>query len=342
VGADFLGLTQMSIKYRPEIDGLRAIAVVSVVLYHAEFVFRGNNPFRGGFIGVDIFFVISGFLITSIILKQVQDGNYSFKDFYERRARRILPALFAVMAASIPFAWKLMLPQALKEYAGSILSSLFFGSNIWFWSESSYWDAPSALKPFLHTWSLSIEEQFYVFFPILVLVVWKYAQQYLTSIFIIAFLVSLQMADHGSVANPDATFYLLHSRAWELLAGAVLAKFSIDYGRLSHPFLDATMPAVGLFLILNAIFFFNHDMKHPSFMTLLPVLGTVIIIWFANKGELVTDMLSTKVFVGLGLISYSLYLWHFPVFAFARIHDSSQTDLHDYVCIRRAPSSVSC
>jgi len=317
----------MSLKYRPEIDGLRAIAVMAVVLYHAEFSLFGQNPIKGGFIGVDIFFVISGFLITSIILKQVQAENYSFRNFYERRARRILPALFLVMLVSIPFAWKLMLPEALMDYAGSILSSLFFGSNIWFWQESSYWAGSSALKPFLHTWSLSIEEQFYVIFPFIVLFVWKFAKKYLLGILLIGFFVSLQVADHGSVANPDSTFYLLHSRAWELLAGAILAKISIDHGRLSHPLLDVTMPAIGLFFIVNAIFFFDSDLGHPSFITLLPVLGTMIIIWFGKTGEFVTDILSSKAFVWVGLISYSLYLWHFPIFAFAQIYSESQTDL---------------
>jgi len=317
----------MSLKYRPEIDGLRAIAVLSVVFYHAEFSVREQNPFQGGFIGVDIFFVISGFLITSIILKQVHAGNYSFRNFYERRARRILPALFLVMLVSIPFAWKLMLPQALMEYAGSIISSLFFGSNIWFWQESSYWAGASATKPFLHTWSLSIEEQFYVIFPFVVLFAWKFSQKYLLGILAVGFLISLQLADHGSITSPDATFYLLHTRAWELLAGAILAKVAIDHGRLSHPLLDATMPAVGLFLIGNAIFFFNSDMGHPSFITLLPIVGTMLVIWFAKSGELVTDILSSKAFVWVGLISYSLYLWHFPIFAFAQIYNENQTDL---------------
>ena len=212
------------LKYRREIDGSRAIAVAAVVLYHADFTFRGLTVFKGGFIGVDIFFVISGYLITSIILREMAENKFSFAGFYERRARRILPALFTVMLASIPFAWMYMLPKALKEYAGSVLSGLAFGSNIWFWQEASYWTEPSALKPLLHTWSLSVEEQFYVLFPVALVLIWKFARRYLTSLFVLGFLLSLQLAHSGSVRFPDESFYLLPSRGWELLAGALLAK----------------------------------------------------------------------------------------------------------------------
>lgn len=184
----------MSLKYRPEIDGLRAVAVVSVILYHAGFVFSGITPFQGGFIGVDVFFVISGYLITSIILRETQEGGFSFSRFYERRARRILPALFTVMACSIPAAWMYMLPKAMKEYANSLLYSLSFISNIWFLNEDSYTAEPSALKPFLHTWSLSVEEQFYVIFPIVLMLAWKFARKYLVSLFVVGFLLSLQLA----------------------------------------------------------------------------------------------------------------------------------------------------
>ena len=183
------------LKYRPEIDGLRTIAVLSVVLYHADIIFYNLNPFflkqyginffEGGFIGVDIFFVISGYLISLIILTEMSNNNFSFVSFYERRARRILPALFFVMIAAIPFAITIMQPKELIQFSGSILSALNFSSNFWFWLEDSYTAGPSALKPFLHTWSLSIEEQFYLFFPIMILVIWRYFKKYLMSILII-------------------------------------------------------------------------------------------------------------------------------------------------------------
>ncbi|MFQ5622701.1 MAG: acyltransferase family protein [Paracoccaceae bacterium] len=303
----------MSLKYRPEIDGLRAVAVLAVIFYHAEFSIGKTFPFKGGFIGVDVFFVISGYLITSIILKDLRAGNFSFARFYERRARRILPALFTVMACSAPFAWLYMLPKAMKEFAGSIVS------DIWFLQEGSYAAGPSALKPFLHTWSLSVEEQFYVIYPAALFLIWKYARSRFTALATLGLLVSLQLAQYGSDKFPDADFYLLPTRGWELLAGAILAKFELEYGRESHPVLNATMPAVGLFLTLHAFVFFDDQMNHPAFVTVLPVLGTMLIIWFARQGEIVTDILGSRLFVGIGLISYSLYLWHFPLFAFRRI-----------------------
>lgn len=316
----------MSLKYRPEIDGLRAIAVISVVLYHAEFVLPNISPFKGGFLGVDIFFVISGYLITSIILRELSSESFSLVKFYERRARRILPALFTVMAVSLPFAWLYMLPKAMKEFAGSALSALAFGSNIWFLSEDSYWAEPSALKPFLHTWTLSVEEQFYLFFPLLLAALWKWANKYVLSIFALLFLSSLQLADYGSAKFADASFYLLPMRGWELLAGAILAKIELMRGRQSNQLLSLTMPSMGLFLILNPIIFYDDAMNHPSFYTLVPIIGTMMLIWFMRAGELVTDVLSSKVFVWTGLISYSLYLWHFPVFAFAKIKDPTQSN----------------
>ncbi len=321
----------MRLKYRPEIDGLRTIAVFSVILYHAEFIILGINPFKGGFLGVDVFFVISGYLITSLILREMQDDNFSLVRFYERRARRILPALFTVIAFSLPFAWVFMLPKAMKEYSGSVLSALLFSSNFWFWKEVSYTAEPSVLKPFLHTWSVSAEEQFYVIFPVVLIIVWKFSRNKLVPVFVLGFILSLLLAHYGSLKFRDASFYLLPTRGWELLAGAILAKLELDKGRSSHPFLDYTMPALGLLLILVSVVSFNDQMNLPSFMTGWPVLGTMLIIWFTKRGELVTNVLSSRLFVAVGLISYSLYLWHFPIFAFARIKSSSPSSDWDKV-----------
>lgn len=318
----------MKINYRPEIDGLRAIAVFSVILYHAQFNFFGY--FKGGFIGVDIFFVISGYLISSIILKELeQTGNFSFLNFYVRRARRILPALFVVMLVSFPFAWMILLPTSFIDYSKSILYSLGFSSNIYFhYSGLQYGAVDGLFKPFLHTWSLSVEEQFYVLFPIALIIAYKYYRKYLLTIFMAGFLISLQFADWGSRNYQSATFYFLHSRMWELLAGSILAYLEISKGgRFSMPILNQIFPVLGIFLVGHAVIFFDDKMHHPSFYTLSPVIGVCLLIWYANKEELITNILSSRLFVGTGLISYSLYLWHFPIFAFGRMKDNLPSNL---------------
>jgi len=310
------------IKYRPEIDGLRAIAVLSVILYHASFAFYGFNSFKGGFIGVDIFFVISGYLIASILLRELKSNHFTFKGFYERRARRILPALFFVMFVTVPFAWMHMFQKAFTEYGYSIAASTVFGSNIYFWKQDSYTALPSAFKPFLHTWSLSVEEQFYLLFPIALLLCWKYARKYITAIFLAGFIVSLIYAERISRVRVNEAFFLLPARGWELLAGALLAKFESEKGRSAHDLLYRLMPALGLILISYSVIRFDDQMRYPSHLTLIPILGVVLVIWFSGKEDLVTRLLSSKMFVAVGLISYSLYLWHQPIFAFIRITSS--------------------
>ena len=323
----------MSIKYRPEIDGLRAIAVLAVVLYHAEISMGGRHLLPGGFLGVDIFFVISGFLITSIILNEVAQNKFSFASFYERRARRILPALFIVMLASLPFAWTLLLPRELQDYASSVLSSLFFGSNIWFWMGDDYWAAESALRPFLHTWSLSVEEQFYVIFPIIVLIIWRYAQSALKPILITVFVLSLILADFTSKAAPQTAFYLVTTRAWELMAGALIAKLEIDKGFIARPKLDEILSGLGLILIILCLCYFDSSIRHPSIYTAVPILATVLLIRYASQGILVARILSSKYLVGVGLISYSLYLWHFPIFSFALHHYGELTLIQKFISV---------
>ncbi len=314
----------MKLTYRPEIDGLRAIAVGAVILYHAQISILGLQPFKGGFIGVDIFFVISGYLISSIILKElIATGSFSFKYFYQRRVRRILPALIFVMLVSLPFAWLYLLPSSFIDFAKSILYSLGFGSNFYFWYTGQVYGAESGLlKPFLHTWSLSIEEQFYIVFPIILLITFKYLKKYLAHILILGLIISLVLADWGSKNYGGFNFYVLPTRGWELLAGSILAYFEISKGhRSKHQKLNLILPSIGFLLIFHSILFFNDEMFHPSFYTLSPIIGVCLIIWFSSKNELITKILSTKLFVGLGLISYSLYLWHYPIFAFSRITD---------------------
>ena len=320
----------MKLTYRSEIDGLRAIAVGAVILYHAQITIFGHQPFRGGFIGVDIFFVISGYLITSIILKElVTTGTFSFKHFYERRVRRILPALLFVMLVSLPFAWMYLLPDSFIDFSKSILYSLGFSSNFYFhYSGQQYGAESGLLKPFLHTWSLSVEEQYYILFPIVLLIVFKYFRKYLVHILILGFAISLGLADWGSRNHPSFNFYVLPTRGWELLAGSILAYFEITNGKRSeNKTLNLILPTIGFLLIGYSILFFNDKMFHPSFYTLSPIIGVCLIIWFSNKNELITKILSTKLFVGIGLISYSLYLWHYPIFAFSRITDFFYGDI---------------
>jgi peptidoglycan/LPS O-acetylase OafA/YrhL len=336
----------MKLTYRPEIDGLRAIAVVAVIFYHAQITIFGHQPFKGGFIGVDIFFVISGYLITSIILKElVTTGTFSFKHFYERRVRRILPALLFVMLASLPFAWMYLLPSSFVDFSKSILYSLGFSSNFYFhYSGQQYGAESGLLKPFLHTWSLSVEEQYYILFPIVLLITFKYFKKHLLTILVIGLIISLQMADWGSKNYPSASFYFLHTRMWELLAGSILAYFEITLGhRSKNKTLNLILPSIGLFLIGHSILFFNDEIFHPSFYTLSPIIGVCLIIWFSSKNELITKILSTKLFVGIGLISYSLYLWHYPIFAFARIKDNtpSEYDKFEWVVLSIILSLIS-
>ena len=314
----------MKISYRPEIDGLRAIAVCAVVFYHAQITILDHQPFNGGFIGVDIFFVISGYLITSIILKElIANGTFSFRNFYERRIRRIIPALLFMMLASLPFAWMYLLPMSFVDFSKSILYSLGFSSNLYFWYSGQLYGATSGwLKPFLHTWSLSVEEQFYILFPVVLLIIFKYLRKFLIHILLIGFVVSLGLADWGSRNHPSFNFYVLPTRCWELLAGSILAYFEITLGhRSKNKILNLILPSVGMFLILHSVIFFNDKMFHPSFYTLSPITGVCLIIWFSHKNEIITKIISTKFFVGIGLISYSLYLWHYPILTFARINE---------------------
>ena len=320
----------MKITYRPEIDGLRAIAVAAVILYHAQIIIHGQEPFKGGFIGVDIFFVISGYLISLIILNEfTTTGKFSFSSFYERRIRRILPALLFVILFSLPFAWLYLIPSSLVDFSKSILYSLGFSSNFYFWHSGQLYGDQSALyKPFLHTWSLSVEEQFYIIFPIVLFITFKFFRKYLGHVLVSGFILSLGVADWGSKNYSSVNFYFLHSRIWELLAGSILAYYEIKLGhRSKHKIFNFILPSLGLILIGHSILFFNNKMFHPSFYTLSPIMGVCLIIWFSNKDELITKILSSKLLVGIGLISYSLYLWHYPIFAFDRLSEFSHDSM---------------
>lgn len=300
-------------KYRSEIDGLRAIAVVPVILFHAGF-----EIFSGGFVGVDVFFVISGYLITTIIINEMDEGKFSLLNFYERRARRILPALFFVVLCCIPFAWYLLLPSDMKDFAQSLVAVATFSSNILFWRESGYFDTAAELKPLLHTWSLAVEEQFYILFPLFLMVAWRFGKRAIVWALIALFVISLAAAHWGAYNKPAATFFLLPTRAWELLIGS-FAAFYLQRSSLKTPlWLNNLLSSVGLLAILYAVFAFDEATLFPSLYALVPTVGTVLVILFALKGTLAHTLLCLRSVVAVGLISYSLYLWHQPVFTFWR------------------------
>ena len=307
-------------QYRPEIDTLRALAVIGVIIYHAKIYLFGNLIFTGGFLGVDIFFIISGYLITSIILKElIEKKNFSFKNFYIKRVRRILPALSFVILVSIPFSWIYLFPIDLVNFSKSILYSLGFGSNFYFhFSGLEYGSPESLLKPFLHTWSLSVEEQYYILFPIGLVALFKNFRKQLIYFLIICFVISLLLAEWGSRNYISATFYFIHARIWELILGSLVAYFEIKLGhRGKNKTLCSVLPILGLIIIGYSFIFFDSETFHPSLFTLIPAIGVTLILWFTYKDNFIFKILSYKLFVKVGLISYSLYLWHYPIFSFA-------------------------
>ena len=305
-------------KYRREIDGLRAVAVLPVIFFHAGF-----NSFAGGYVGVDVFFVISGYLITTILINDLEAGQFSLVRFYERRARRILPALFFMMICCLPFAWAWMLPSQLKDFSQALMAVSLFASNILFWRKTDYFAPAAEENPLLHTWSLAVEEQFYIFFPILLWLLWRYGRGRVFWVIVGLCVISLGATEWGWRHAPAANFYLIVTRAWELGAGAICAFVLHARALRAH----TGFSAFGLGLILVSVWAFDADTPFPSLYTLVPVVGTALIICFAGHKTLVGKLLSLRVFVGIGLISYSAYLWHQPLFAFARLRSLQEPGL---------------
>jgi peptidoglycan/LPS O-acetylase OafA/YrhL len=311
----------IKLKYRPEIDALRAIAVMAVIIYHAKIYFLGNLILPGGFLGVDIFFVISGYLISSLIFRElVETKSFSFKNFYERRARRILPALFLVILVSIPFAWKYILPTSFVDYAKSILYSIGFGSNFYFYLSGQLYGAESGLlKPLLHTWSLAIEEQYYIVFPLLFLIIYNYFKNKIIIIIFTIAISSLIFSEYLTEVNASLNFYILLSRSWELLIGTLIFLLEFFKKKKTINIYNNFFILGGLMLIMSSFFLFESADGHPNIKSIYPIMGVSLVIYFSSAEVFVTRLLSNRIIVGVGLISYSLYLWHYPIFAFSRI-----------------------
>jgi peptidoglycan/LPS O-acetylase OafA/YrhL len=311
--------------YRPEIDGLRAIAVIPVILFHAGF-----SWFSGGYVGVDIFFVISGYLITSIILAEKQAGTFTILGFYERRARRILPALFFVMLACLIPAWILMPPALLKDFSQTLTAVPLFASNILFWRLASlYFDPSAEEKPLLHTWSLGVEEQYYLFFPLFIILCWSLGRRRIAGIATAVGFASFILSEYGWRHEPLANFFLASTRAWELMIGALIALASFDlplHTRVKHE-QSEFLAVLGVVLIAGSVAFYGDATPFPSVYALAPTIGTALIIGYASKQTWVGSALSAKWIVSLGLISYSAYLWHQPLFAFTRLYSLNRPSL---------------
>lgn len=301
--------------YRREIDGLRALAVIPVILFHAGF-----ELFSGGFAGVDVFFVISGYLIASIVMSEMAVGHFSIARFYERRARRILPALLLVVAVCVPVAYALLLPSDLKEFGQSLIATMTFSSNILFWSQAGYFEGAAELKPLLHTWSLAVEEQFYLFFPLFMMLSWRWGRSRMVAVLGFLALGSLMLAQWGALNKPIAAFFLLPTRTWELIVGVLVAFYmmrSTATDQISLVWRNVAS-MLGLTLLLVAIFGFDRRTPFPGLYALLPTVGTALLIVYCTPQTLAGKALGSRVMVGVGLISYSAYLWHQPLFAFAK------------------------
>ncbi|MEM7499732.1 MAG: acyltransferase family protein [Pseudomonadota bacterium] len=304
-------------KYRAEIDGLRALAVLPVIVFHADLGFMA-----GGFAGVDVFFVISGFLITGILLDDLAADRFSVLHFYERRARRILPALSLVILVCFPVALVVFDPRRFDAFAESAVAASLFFANIHFWQTLDYFNAQTTVLPLIHTWSLAVEEQYYFVFPPVLWLLWRAGKRFrgdwLLWALILATLGSFALSAAGSALELRSNFYLLPTRAWEMLAGSLAAlhvhRHGLPVGRWTGP-----ASLLGLILLAGTFQFMDKSFGFPGPWTLIPVTGTLLLLLCARPGGLAGRFLTLRPVVGIGLISYSAYLWHQPLFVFARL-----------------------
>lgn len=299
-------------QYHPHIDGLRAIAVLAVIFFHADISF-----FSGGFVGVDVFFVISGYLITTIIYSKIENNTFSLLEFYIKRIKRLIPALFFMMLCCLPFAWFFLLPSEMKSFGKSLIGASTYTANIVFWKEGGYFGVTNELKPLLHTWSLAVEEQFYILFPLFLIVAVRFFRKKITHILFLCGFFSLVLSEWGAVNSPYATFLLLPTRGFELLLGCLLAFICTNQSlHLKRNLLYEGLALLGLLFIILSVIFFDKNTKFPGVYALIPTFGSVLLIALPNT--LTGRLLSSKPLVTIGLMSYSIYLWHQPILAFSK------------------------
>lgn len=326
-------------NYRPDIDGLRAVAILSVVLFHAF-----PTQLRGGFVGVDIFFVISGFLISTIIFRSLQKNDFSFIEFYAHRIKRIFPALIVVLTACYTFGWFALLPDEFKQLGKHMAAGAGFVQNLVLWKEAGYFDTASELKPLMHLWSLAIEEQFYLIYPILIWAAWRGGLNVMTVVILLA-LISFGLNVSWVEKEAVKTFFVPQTRFWELLAGSVLAYLQFFKRKLigdwlicwifhraifKHPPVPAKQRTVllqltsvfGLLLIILAVLTLHKGKLFPGWWALAPVVGAVLLIASGPNAWVNQKILGSRLMVFVGLISYPLYLWHWPILSFVRIVES--------------------
>ena len=299
-------------KYRPEIDGLRALAVVPVILFHAGF-----ELFSGGFVGVDVFFVISGYLITTILIEDIENKRFSIVNFYERRARRILPALYIVAITTAVASTLILFPEQLKAFAKSLISAPLFSANFYFWSERGYFGESSELKPLIHLWSLAVEEQFYIIFPVFLLLLSKFKKTFYV-LLSMAFLLSIASSYYVTQIHFDTAFYFPVTRAWELLVGSFAALLLYQHKNLNPTVMAEFAAFFGLLLVIFSYIGFDSSTPFPGVYAFIPVFGTFLFIISASSTRYAKSIFSYKPIVFTGLLSFSLYLWHQPIFALSR------------------------
>jgi peptidoglycan/LPS O-acetylase OafA/YrhL len=306
----------MQLKYRKDIDGLRAIAVLAVVLFHLDF-----TVISGGFIGVDVFFVISGFLITGIIHRKILENNFSFLSFYQRRILRILPVFYVVVVVTLLFGAWILLPEDFENLVNSVSAASLHLSNVFFWVQANgYFSLNTDQLPFLHTWSLSVEEQFYLFWPVSLIVLTKlFGKSSLKNskiLFVISLvlLLSLVLSEIAARNEKLYAYYLIHTRVFELLMGGVLV--FLPANKLT-PRVNSLLAWSGISLIAASIFLLNKGANFPGLNAFIPCLGASLLIYTGQQKNFISILLSTRILVSIGLISYSLYLWHWPPIAFA-------------------------